>query len=410
MVDEAAGWSQWTIWIATNSECPHMYDVNSWPLEILWPARSLMTTDRDTRHLQVTRMAHMWLQDVYLQNDPRVTHMRPLFKGFEVLATVPKQQFLSNPIFESIVNILKTIPIPNRNGSCGTKSVFVCHKSLWKQIKGEGHRIFTPCNPSFYGIFWGHVFLLGCRTCFQILRHRNSFWALCFRGWRQASKITAFRACLLFHIVWPHPCAPPLISVSVLEAISKRIELRLRSLGSLQAFLDVERPIQLQQRRCGNRRHACSVPCLAILEPREHLQGCWGHEAIVKSTENVSHSAWKSARAHSVGRQPSNARTSWKIHRKPWKIVTSAEIDLSVRIFAVSVSWSLEKISARFSNKDSAQENRPSPEHISSKICLTCCSSKWKQSPDLMISKGGQFLCWVRAASGPFCGEHFIST
>ena len=65
---------------------------------------------------------------------------------------------------------LKTTPTPNKNGSYGVKSGFVCHKSrssyaikvgLWTRfsVKVPLFRgIFTPCDPSFYGIFWEHIF------------------------------------------------------------------------------------------------------------------------------------------------------------------------------------------------------------------------------------------------------------
>ena len=68
------------------------------------------------------------------------------------------------------VNKLKTTPTPNKNGSYGIKGGFVCHKSQSSYAIKVGsctifsvevplfRGIFTPYDPSFYGIFWGHIF------------------------------------------------------------------------------------------------------------------------------------------------------------------------------------------------------------------------------------------------------------
>ena len=68
------------------------------------------------------------------------------------------------------LNILKTTPTPNKNGSYGVKSGFVCHKSRSSYAIKVGscttfsvkvplfQGIFTAYDPSFYGIFWGHIF------------------------------------------------------------------------------------------------------------------------------------------------------------------------------------------------------------------------------------------------------------
>ena len=67
-------------------------------------------------------------------------------------------------------NKLKTTPTPNKNGSYGIKGGFVCHRSWSSYVMKVGlcstfsvkvplfQGIFTPCDPSFYGIFWGHIF------------------------------------------------------------------------------------------------------------------------------------------------------------------------------------------------------------------------------------------------------------
>ena len=57
-------------------------------------------------------------------------------------------------------------------------SGLVCHtsrgsKSLKVPFFAEGQGIFTPCNPSFYYIVWGHIFANmgggGCRVCFHMI-------------------------------------------------------------------------------------------------------------------------------------------------------------------------------------------------------------------------------------------------
>ena len=70
------------------------------------------------------------------------------------------------------VNILKTTPTPNRNGSYGIKVGFIWHKSRSSyaitvgsdtifSVKVPGFQgIFAAYDPSFYGIFWEHIFLL----------------------------------------------------------------------------------------------------------------------------------------------------------------------------------------------------------------------------------------------------------
>ena len=71
---------------------------------------------------------------------------------------------------DTVFNKLKTTPTPNKNSSYGIKGGFVCHKSRSSYAIKVGSctifsvkvplfgGIFAPYDPSFYGIFWGHIF------------------------------------------------------------------------------------------------------------------------------------------------------------------------------------------------------------------------------------------------------------
>ena len=97
------------------------------------------------------------------------SRIRPVSEN--VLSSKP-QQGSNLETFLLLINKLKTTPTPNKNGSYGIKGGggFVCHKSRSSYAVKVGwcttfsvkvplfQGIFTPYDPSFYGIFWGHIF------------------------------------------------------------------------------------------------------------------------------------------------------------------------------------------------------------------------------------------------------------